>query len=941
MLRIFYFRVGNRLYSMKAAKKDAKKYTDTINLPKTKFPNRLTAAKREEQERLVLENKIAVSYAYQEQRLAEKGKPTFVLHDGPPYANGQLHMGHAVNKILKDITLRQRVAHGQRVNYIPGWDCHGLPIELKATSTAPGQSAQEIRQKSRAFAWEAIKSQKEEFSSWGILANWQKDNIYMTFQPEFIVNQLEMFYNLYEKGLVYRDLKPVYWSPSSRTALAEAELEYDANHISPSVYVRFALNPSSFDVKDKQIYALVWTTTPWTLPSNQAICYNASLEYVIVRLSDRNQDELYLMASALMADFEANTQLKCEIVQHLSGELLSKLSYNHPIDKEQSNLPFFDASHVQDSKGTGLVHTAPAHGPEDFLVSLTQKIPVKCFVNEEGTYTKEAPDFLRGKSVLDQGNSLVLDRIAEDVVHSSKLEHSYPIDWRTKKPVIIRASEQWFINTEKLKTPAADALEQVEIYPRANAEASKKALLTQLQKRPYWCISRQRAWGVPIPVLYSRESGKVVLNSALIEHLCNLLRKEGSIDFWWVKSVEELVPEHLLRELHHEAKDLVKGTDILDIWFDSGSTWSAVLGKDKIADLYLEGYDQFTGWFQSSLLMSIAARECAPYKALFVHGFTVDEKGYKMSKSLGNVISPKQITKKYGTDALRWWVASHGTQHMSITVSDKLLQQAAENLCKIRGTMRYLKGVIGEKQSGEKLIRTSDKSYLNRYLLSQLVEFESEVEKLYQAYEYNRVVACVQNFIANQVSAVYVHLIKDRLYCGDDHELLAIRQTLTHCYQQLCKSLWPIVPFLVEESWSYYDTTGGAFHEQIVQTNPEWQDTKATEVINAAFDVKRLINQQAGDVNTWHLAVTIKGKERSQLDLLRELHSPLGESVSNSELCEILQVGSVTLLQSHNSDLDIALSKLQISLCPRCRRYGLEDEQKTCQRCSDVMEAKN
>ncbi|EDV52202.2 uncharacterized protein Dere_GG15950 [Drosophila erecta] len=941
MLRIFKFRVGNRLYSVKAAKKDAIKYTDTINLPKTKFPNRLTAAKREEQERLVLEKKIAVSYAYQEQRLAEKGKPTFVLHDGPPYANGELHMGHAVNKILKDITLRQRVAHGQQVNYIPGWDCHGLPIELKATSTAQNQSAQEIRKKSRAFALDAIRSQKEEFSSWGILANWQKDNIYMTFQPEFIVNQLQMFYNLYEKGLVYRDLKPVYWSPSSKTALAEAELEYDANHISPSVYVRFAISPSSFDIKDKQIYALVWTTTPWTLPSNQAICYNASLEYVLVRLSDRNQDELYLMASALMADFEANTQLKCEIVQHLNGESLSKLSYNHPIDKEQANLPFFEASHVQDSKGTGLVHTAPAHGPEDFLVSLTQKIHVKCFVNEEGTYTKEAPDFLRGQSVLDQGNSLVLERIAEDVVHSSKLEHSYPIDWRTKKPVIIRASEQWFINTEKLKSPAADALEQVEIYPRANADASKKALLTQLQKRPYWCISRQRAWGVPIPVLYSRDSGKVVLNSTLIEHLCNLLRQEGSIDFWWVKSVEELVPANLLRELRCEAKDLVKGTDILDIWFDSGSTWSAVLGKDKIADLYLEGYDQFTGWFQSSLLMSIAARECAPYKALFVHGFTVDEKGYKMSKSLGNVISPKQITKKYGTDALRWWVASHGTQHMSITVSDKLLQQAAENLGKVRGTLRYLKGVIGEKQSAEKLIPTSDKSYLNRYLLSELVEFESEVEKLYNAYEYNRVVAYVQNFIANQVSAVYVHLIKDRLYCGDDQEILAIRQTLSHCYQQLCKSLWPIVPFLVEESWSYYDTTYAAFHEQIVRTKPEWRDNKATEAINAAFGVKRLINQQAGDVNSWHLAVTIKGKESGQLDLLRELHRPLGEAFSNSELCEILQVGSVTLSQSNNDDLAIALSTLQTSLCPRCRRYGLGDEQKTCQRCSNVMNAKN
>ncbi|KAH8343482.1 hypothetical protein KR059_011531 [Drosophila kikkawai] len=957
MLRVFNFRIGNRLYCVKAARKDAKKYTDTINLPRTKFPNRLTAAKRAEEERLVLEGKIAVSYEYQEQQQElEKRLPTFVLHDGPPYANGQLHMGHAVNKILKDVTLRQRVAHGQQVNYIPGWDCHGLPIELKATSAAPGQNAQEIRQKSRAFALEAIQSQKEEFSSWGILANWRKNDIYMTFQPEFVVNQLQMFYDLYERGLVYRDLKPVYWSPSSRTALAEAELEYDPSHTSPSVYVRFALNPDGLEVDAKQIYALVWTTTPWTLPSNQAICYNESLEYVLVRLQGHSPDELYLMASALMADFEANTQLKCEVIHTLNGGSLSKLTYKHPIDQEQSDLPFFEASHVQDSKGTGLVHTAPAHGPEDFLVSLARKIPVKCLVNEEGVYTKEAPSFLSGQSVLDQGNPLVLQHIARDVVHSSKLEHSYPIDWRTKQPVIIRASEQWFINTEKLKTPAAEALERVEIYPRTNAEASKKALLTQLQKRPYWCISRQRAWGVPIPVFYSRESGKVVISSALIEHLCQLLRQEGSMDFWWSRKIEELVPAHIAQELGYDIKDLIKGSDILDIWFDSGSTWSAVLKKDKVADLYLEGYDQFTGWFQSSLLMSIAARGCAPYKALFVHGFTVDEKGHKMSKSLGNVISPKQITKKYGTDALRWWVASHGTQHMSITVSDKLLQQAAENLSKVRGTLRYLKGVIGEKEASQELELLPDRSYLNRYLLSQLVEFELEVSgvyntlhflliqvdfqvaKLYNAYEYNRVVACIQNFIANQVSAVYVHLIKDRLYCGDDQELLAIRQTLTQCYRQLCKSLWPIVPFLVEESWSYYDISGGAFHEQRVQAKPEWEDRKATEVVQAALDVKRLINQQAGEVNTWHLAVTIKG---SQLKLLKELHPALDEPLNNSELCELLQVGAVRLVESDNSDVSLTITNLQTSLCPRCRRFSLNPDQETCQRCSAVMDSKN
>ncbi|KAH8331827.1 hypothetical protein KR074_004988 [Drosophila pseudoananassae] len=942
MFRILRFRPAARYYSVKTAQKDVKKYTDTINLPKTKFPNRLTAAKREEQERLILEaSLIAVSYQYQKEHLSEKEKPTFVLHDGPPYANGQLHMGHAVNKILKDITLRQRVAHGQQVNYVPGWDCHGLPIELKATSAAAGQNALEIRQKSRSFALEAIESQKKEFSSWGVLANWEKNDIYMTFQPEFIVNQLNLFYKLYEKGLVYRDLKPVYWSPSSRTALAEAELEYDPKHISPSVYVRFPINPNGLEIteKDARLYALVWTTTPWTLPSNQAICYNSSLEYVLVRLSEHNQDELYLIACALLADFEENTQIKCEVVQTLKGSSLGGLSYKHLIEKDLKVLRFYDASHVQDSKGTGLVHTAPAHGPDDFLVSLARKIPVKCLVNEEGVYTNDAPSFLIGKSVLKQGNPLVLEHITNNVVHSSTLEHSYPIDWRTKKPVIIRASEQWFINTEKLKSSAAEALEKVEIYPRANAEASKRALLTQLQKRPYWCISRQRAWGVPIPVLYCRKTGKVVLNEDLIQHFCKELRTEGSMDFWWAKSLEELLPTEILKKLGYEVNDLIKGSDILDIWFDSGSTWSAVLENDKVADLYLEGYDQFTGWFQSSLLMSIAARDCAPYKALFVHGFTVDEKGYKMSKSLGNVISPKQITKKYGTDVLRWWVASHGTQHMSITVSEKLLQQAAENLSKVRATLRYLNGAIGEKQPSQET--TPDSSFLNRYLLSQLVDFDAEITKLYNAYEYNRVVASIQNFLSNQVSAVYVHLIKDRLYCGDERELLAIRQTLTHCYEELCKSLWPIVPFMVEESWSYYDPSGAAFHQQSVAAKSQWQDQTANEVVNAALEVKKIINQQAGDVNSWHIDVVLKVGNEKQLKLLQELH-PVGKPRSNSELCEILQVGSVTLLQTEDPDLQVSVKALQTPLCPRCRRYSLENaEQETCHRCSLVMTARN
>ncbi|XP_068148128.1 isoleucine--tRNA ligase, mitochondrial [Drosophila tropicalis] len=935
MLRAFNVRLGLRLYCVKAAKKDVKRYTDTINLPKTKFPNRLSAAKREEQERQILNNQIASAYEYQERRNLTDEKPTFVLHDGPPYANGQLHMGHAVNKILKDITLRQRVAHGQKVNYIPGWDCHGLPIELKATNASGVGSVADpldVRQKSRKFALEAVQSQKDEFRSWGILADWQRDQIYMTFQPEFIANQLKMFYDLYERGLVYRDLKPVYWSPSSRTALAEAELEYDAKHISPSVYLRFKLNPHA---GFKSIYALVWTTTPWTLPSNQAICFNSSLDYVLIKLTDRDPNNLYLIAAALVTEFEAATQLKCEIVHKFDGSLLNQLSYHHPIDREQTQLPFFDAKHVQDNKGTGLVHTAPAHGPDDFLICLSKKIPVKCFVDESGIYTKEAPDFLVGQSVLGQGNSLVLQHIAQDVVKATQLEHSYPIDWRTKEPVIVRASEQWFINTEKLKGPAAAALDQVEVYPKVNAEASKKALLNQLQKRPYWCISRQRAWGVPIPVLYRRDTGKVMVNRALIDHLCARLKSEGNMDFWWSQTLDDkLLPAEIVEGINCDLDLIVKGKDIFDIWFDSGSTWSAVLQGEQVADLYLEGYDQFTGWFQSSLLTSVAARNTAPYKALFVHGFTVDEKGHKMSKSLGNVISPKQITKKYGTDVLRWWVASHGTQNMSITVSDKLLQQSADNLSKVRGILRYLNGVIGEKQ---KLTQhQEDESYLNKYLLSNLLDFDAEIENLYNNYEYNRVVASIQNFIVNQVSAIYVHLIKDRLYCGNSGELAAIRQTLTHCYRHLCKTLWPIVPFLVEESWRHYEPQSDGFHTDFILADPNWRNAKSVQIVNAALDIKRLLNQQSGDANTWLLDVTVQCANPKQHELLKELQ--------NSELCEILQVGTVSLQQPIDVELcqeaKVNLKMLNSTLCPRCRRYSLQpNDHETCFRCSLVLKA--
>ncbi|XP_053952529.1 isoleucine--tRNA ligase, mitochondrial isoform X1 [Anastrepha ludens] len=946
MLRVIIYSRCVRCFSIKQAAKPPIKYTDTINLPTTKFPNRLSASKRLEIERQLVEGVLSEAYCYQ---LKHNREPTFVLHDGPPYANGDLHMGHAVNKILKDITIRQHVAQGRKVHYIPGWDCHGLPIELKATAKknekTKDKDALSIRHMSRDFALSAMQRQKHEFRSWGVLSDWlNEENIYLTMRPNFIINQLKMFMDLYERGLVYRALKPVYWSPSSGTALAEAELEYDENFVSPSVYLRLLLTevPSSISLApNTNLYALIWTTTPWTLPSNQAICYNSSLEYSVIKLPNFG-NHLYLIATSLLSNFEDTTSISYERVQTLMATELSKCTYQHPIFTEKKNLPFFDAAHVQETKGTGFVHTAPAHGPEDFLIGLENKLPVTCFVNEDGLYSLDAPSILRGKPVLGEGDEIVLQSIATDLIHVGKLTHSYPIDWRTKKPVIIRASEQWFMNTEQLKDRAIEEISKINVYPRVQADASRKTLMSQVRKRPYWCISRQRIWGVPIPVFYERATKNIFLNKPLINHICALIEKEGNVDFWWSKSVEEIIPQNILDQFNMRAVDLEQGGDIFDIWFDSGSTWSSVLRDEKVADVYLEGYDQFGGWFQSSLLTSIAARNRSPYKSIFVHGFTVDDKGHKMSKSLGNVISPNDIINKYGVDVLRWWVASHGAQNMSITVSEKLMQQSADSVHKIRAILRFLNGVIREKSEKDDSLLDSKNIYLNRYILSALVEYENEIRQLYDAYEYNRVVTSVQNFVTNQVSAIYVHTIKDRLYCGDDVDLRNIRFTLLNCYKILCTTLWPLTPFLVEESWNFYDPSS-AFHQQSFSANSEWMDTNAKNTINAALEIKRLINQQAGSTNSFNLEVQIFFDESNeQMQLLRALHDgELGVQVSNSELCELLQVQSVSLHPSHNVDsCSIKMQKLNVALCARCRRYAVENIDSVCARCAHVLSSK-
>lgn len=768
-------------------------YGKTLNLPKTDFPMRGNLPSREPQ----IQAKWEEQNIYQKVQARTKGRPTFILHDGPPYANGDIHIGHALNKILKDIIVRYKSMAGFHAPYVPGWDTHGLPIE-QAIINAQGLDRRNIevndfRKRCEEYAWSYIDKQRSQFKRLGVRGDWE--NPYVTLLPEYEARQIKVFGEMAKKGYIYKGLRCVYWSPSSETALADAEIEYRDKR-SPSIYVSFPVKDGKGKL-DQETSVVIWTTTPWTIPANLAISIHPELEYSVVKVGDSK----YLLASGLLE--AASKEIGWEGVEVLAtwkGAELEGVVTRHPFYDRES--PILLGEHVTLEAGTGCVHTAPGHGEDDFAIGQKYGIGVLCPVDHEGKMTAEAPGF--EGLFYEDANKAVTEKLKEAgaLLKLSFVTHSYPHDWRTKKPVIYRATEQWFASIEGFRTQLLDAIKQVKWVPHWG----ETRLANMVADRSDWCISRQRVWGVPIPIFYCKSCNEPIINDDTINHISELFRKEGS-HVWFAKDAQELVPAGLTCP-HCNHTEFRKETDIMDVWFDSGSSHEAVLGEREDlsapADLYLEGSDQYRGWFNSSLSTSVAVHGRAPYRGVLSHGFALDGEGRKMSKSLGNVIVPQEVIDKLGADILRLWVASVDYQ-ADVRISDAILAQIAEVYRKIRNTFRFLLGNLDGFDVTKDRVPYEQLGELDRFVLAKCAQVVKRARKAYEEYQFHTVFHAVHNFCTIDLSAFYLDICKDRLYveAPDSSKRRAAQTVMYDSLLALVKLVAPILPHTADEVWSY------------------------------------------------------------------------------------------------------------------------------------------
>lgn len=771
------------------------KVKDTLNLGKTKFPMRGNLPVREvERQNEWEENKV-----YEQRQKLNEGKPSFVLHDGPPYANGNIHMGHAMNKISKDFIVRSKSMMGFRAPYVPGWDTHGLPIEQqlkKAGVDRKALSVAEFREMCRQYALEQVDKQRKDFKRLGVAGEW--DNPYLTLKPEYEAQQIRVFGKMAEKGLIYKGKKPVFWSWSSESALAEAEVEYH-DVTSPSAFYGEQVVDGK-GVLDENTYMVVWTTTPWTIPASEGITIDATFDYAVVQHDD--DERKYVLAADLVnADAELFGWNDVKIVKTVKGAELENVLCQHPFYPERKLVTML-GDFVTTDAGTGLVHTAPGFGEDDFNIGVKYGLDVYVPVDDKGYMTEDTGEDFAGLFYED-ANEVSLKKLEEAGVLLKQMdyEHSYPFDWRTKKPIIFRATPQWFASVDKIRDQILGAINEVQFFP----DWGQKRLYNMIRDRGDWVISRQRVWGVPLPIFYG-EDGEAIMTKETIEHVAKLVEEHGS-NIWFQREAKDLLPEGFTSE-HSPNGKFTKETDIMDVWFDSGSSHQGVCAeRDYLtypADLYMEGSDQYRGWFNSSLITSVAYSGHAPYKQILSQGFTLDGKGRKMSKSLGNTIVPSEVIDKMGAEIIRLWVLSVDTS-ADVRVSMGSFQQIAESYRKFRNTVRFLLANTTDFDPAKNAVAFDEMESIDKYMTVLVNKFTKEILDAYANYEFMEIYKKLINFITTDLSAFYMDVAKDVVYieAPDSKKRRSMQTVLYDVVVRLTKLMTPILPHTTEEIWKY------------------------------------------------------------------------------------------------------------------------------------------
>lgn len=916
-------------------------YAKTLNLPKTSFKMKANLAQKEP---LTLRDwKKAEIY----EKSLKEGAPFFVLHDGPPYANGDIHIGHALNKILKDIILKYKRLRGYNAPYIPGWDTHGLPIEWKIMEElgekAKNMTPLQIRQECKKYALKWVEKQKEGFKRLGILGNW--DNPYITLRPEYEAEQLKVFKQIYENGYIYKGLKPVYWSPTTETALAEAEIEYK-DVTSHSIYVKFE---GEKDLTDKlgvdEASILIWTTTPWTLPANLGVFLHPEFDYGLYKTEKGN----LVVAKDLAEDVFKTLDLSYELLKEFKGTELEYTHYQHPFLDRKGLV--MNADYVTIDAGTGAVHTAPGHGADDYNYSLKYNIGILSPVDDKGHMTKEAGKY-EGMFYAKASKAIVEDLTESGhMLYHTTFVHSYPHDWRSKKPVIFRATEQWFISIDEsdIRENALKALENVEFVP----SWGKNRIGSMLETRPDWTISRQRVWGVPIPLFYNRATDEVIYEPEIMDRIIELVKKEGT-DIWWKYEAKEIIGDELLEKYNLKDVDIRKERSIMDVWFDSGVSHRSVLVPRNLprpADLYLEGSDQHRGWFQSSLLTSIASTKDAPYKRILTHGFTMDGQGRKMSKSLGNTILPKDITEKYGADILRLLVSSVDYRE-DVRISENILQQMSDAYRRIRNTARFLMGNLNNFDYANDKVDYKDMFEIDKWAMHKLEELKEKTTEYYDKYEFYSLFQEITYFCSMEMSSFYLDIVKDRLYCEGTTsiERRSAQTVLTEVLKVLVRIISPVLSFTADEIWERIPEAlkeeESVHLSKWIEANPEYLNEELAKKWDKIARLRREVNKKLeAERQTGLIGHSLDA--RVLLNIANDEYSFIKDYTENevSDLFIVSQVKFVNdnLAESEIEGISISVEKASGEKCERCWKYDEEvghahNHSDVCPRCASVLE---